>query len=205
VLAEFEAYNPGLGLSYGADWDGDLWIPNISGGTYVDEMLIKALDIAWNKLVEKCGNSFTLPEGISISDLFMSNGTSPIKINFDNLGGVDANGRVEIARTVCVLGTTTEPGGRPSSSWPGVLITINNNMAAPYMTGYTRPDGNPIRPGLDFANSLAVTLIHEFGHAIALMYGKDSSPIVDDKNGSDEENARRSEQNSQWVISNCFN
>jgi hypothetical protein len=192
------------GLSGSPD-DGIDIDPSFSGGSDPDwEMLWEALDIAWNKL-QNCASSFNLPDGINLNDFFMESGTTSIRLAFGDLGAPDNMGRVTVANTVGILGTTTPPNGTPRSAWVGATVTINNNPMAPFKTGYKRTDGTPIHPGLTFAESLAVTLLHEFGHAIALLYGQSSSPILDDKgSGDDDADARRSYENTEWILDNCF-
>jgi RHS repeat-associated protein len=77
--------------------------------------------------------------------------------------------------------------------WIGANITLNSNAASPYQGGYRG------RYGVDDATNRAITLIHELGHAAALIYGDDASRIVDDIS-----NPTRSEANSRLVYENCF-
>ena len=81
------------------------------------------------------------------------------------------------------------------SAWVGANITINNNAQAPGVVGYR----DYLGVGASDAVYRAITLIHELGHAAALIYGADASKVLYDAG-----NPAQSRANSQLVYDNCF-
>jgi hypothetical protein len=101
--------------------------------------------------------------------------------------------------TTGILGsiTVTRPDGTTfrQSTFTGANIVINNNAAAPFQSGYH----DYLGVGASDTVYRAITLIHELGHAAAIINGATASRILDDQN-----NSAQSRANSQLVYDNCF-
>jgi hypothetical protein len=113
--------------------------------------------------------------------------------------GAPSNGTVTAADTTGILGskTVTLPNGNTvkQSTFTGANIVLNSNAAAPFQSGYR----DYLGVGASDSVYRAVTLIHELGHAAAIIYGASASQILDDQN-----NGAQSRANSQLVYDNCF-
>jgi RHS repeat-associated protein len=95
------------------------------------------------------------------------------------------------AITTGILGTD----GNGASAFLGVAIYINDDPRA----AWSRPGGFGDKIAENEDTRRAVTLIHELGHAAAWLFGADASKI-----GDDQDNNKKSKDNSQLVYDSCF-
>jgi RHS repeat-associated protein len=113
--------------------------------------------------------------------------------------GPSAPGGVTSARMIPILGSRTEtrPDGTTQtiSTFVGANIFINVNPASPFVS----PRGYDGRYGASNEINRAITVIHELGHVVALLYGSHSTQIVEDR-----DDATKSAQNSQLIYDQCF-
>ena len=144
----------------------------------------------------ECADLFGVPAevGDQANFLYMLfNGNSGFgSISYGNLGGIKPDGTVTAANTTGILGSITREDGSKVSIFTGANIIINNNSSAPFFSGYGQ------RFGVDDSTNRAITLLHEIGHAAAIIRGFNSQ-IVDDQSGP-----QASQQNSQLVFDKCF-
>jgi hypothetical protein len=119
-----------------------------------------------------------------------------VGVFFADLGGVDASGNITAAATTGSLGRNSVG----QSVFIGVSIRLNSNLQAPWLTGY--PDRFDLQEvyGAQTQNVYrAITLLHELGHAFAMLFGAKSSSIVDDQGKLDV-----SQANTREVFRRCF-
>jgi RHS repeat-associated protein len=114
--------------------------------------------------------------------------------------GPPKNGLVDAATTSGVLtfkigysATTNKVFVQSAFSTYTANVTINSNPLAPFSAGFGGYFGR------DDATNRAATMIHELGHAIAVMVGPSASQILDDQN-----NPKQSKKNTKLVMDNCF-
>jgi uncharacterized protein RhaS with RHS repeats len=115
-------------------------------------------------------------------------------LTYKDIGGV-SEGRITAAITTGILGRT--PQG--TRTFIGADITINANVAAPWVHGY--PDRFDIRQRFGSRTQdiyRAITLIHELGHAYNRKFGPGSSTIAEDNDPNN------SLGNTARVYENCF-
>jgi RHS repeat-associated protein len=115
-------------------------------------------------------------------------------------GSRDANGNSIAANTSAVTTprfqyTTGQNGTRVNLGTNGADITINTG--GPFFTGYNN------RFGVSDAVNRAVTVIHELGHALDLIYRNEYTSRIETQNEG-QVGYQTSAQNSQLVFRNCF-
>jgi hypothetical protein len=116
-------------------------------------------------------------------------------VQWGDLGG-PVGGTVTAASTVGILGRNEQN----QSIFTGVTITINDNLSAPWFAGY--PDTFGIgNPDSSYSQNVyrAITLMHELGHAMAIITGAGGSKIQDDQ-----ASPQQSHANSRLIYENCF-
>jgi hypothetical protein len=111
--------------------------------------------------------------------------------------GAPSKGLATAAITQGILGSKLVQTGSgkfvKGSTFTGAAITINSNSLAPFSAGF----GGYM--GYDDATNRAATIIHELGHAIAIMAGSDKSRIREDQ-----DKPKQSAANTKLVLDNCF-
>ncbi|MGH9631655.1 MAG: RHS repeat domain-containing protein, partial [Bryobacteraceae bacterium] len=145
-------------------------------------------------------------EGADILMSILGGGKYGGGVSFRNLGE-PSGGSVIAAITQGVLGRN-EQG---QSIFTGANIYINSNLSAPWFGPDGYPDRFDIRGryGAQTQNVYrAITLIHELGHAIARIFGVESTLILEDTNDDDREAGLApgtlSQNNTQAVFDKCF-
>jgi RHS repeat-associated protein len=116
-------------------------------------------------------------------------------VRWGDLGGA-VGGAVTAAVTTGILGRNDQN----QSIFTGVTITINDNLSAPWFAGY--PDTFGLgTPDSSYTQNVyrAVTLLHELGHAFALIAGAGGSRLV-----TLSEDPGTSRDNTKLVYEKCF-
>jgi RHS repeat-associated protein len=124
------------------------------------------------------------------------------RIVLGDLGGAK-NGDVVAARTRTIFEegdiysrNHDAPIGR--GEVPIIEVTINSNAGIADYYGRANGD-NSYRRTLDLDTNAAITLLHEFGHVLARLFGADATKIV-----GDAKNTSQSLANSKLVYESCF-
>ena len=141
-----------------------------------------------------CASLFDLSVGVTDIVENMTHGqTGSIRITTDDLGGPNSSGATDSAVTYGIPMHQDINGVSTYVGMSGADIIININQTAPINAGY----GN--RLGLNDPTNLAVTILHELGHAVWDVYGQASSDIIPDI-----DDLELSAKNSKMIAERCF-
>lgn len=135
-----------------------------------------------------------LPQGsITLGDL---GAYEPLKDS--NGQPVTRNGQpvltARAGNTTPITGSRPNASGGRTSTFVGANIVINNNANGPFVSTFQ----DYLGVGANDRTYRAITILHELGHLIFTVYGKDSSTILPDDNG------QINKDNSRRVYDACF-
>lgn len=194
-------YNGAVGGVDGVFLPEEDWVEKEIAGDS-DLMLRDTVVLAMQALRSKpeCTDLFRVPASIgdaaSLLSLLYDGNQGLGYIAYSDLGGINNQGNIVNAQTTGILGSITLPNGIRQSTFTGATIIININADSQFIRGYN-VNGQQ-RFGVDDMINRAITLLHELGHAAAIISGFSSS-IANDQNDS-----QASAANSQLVFDKCF-